>query len=127
MLYEEMKKEIESQFPSLQFTLDDEKKLISIPPIHQDVGSIDIQDDGDELTIFVGNFTHWHCGCFDEKKADSDEIKEIVSDVIEYLEDMFNNKIFMWGSAMKGGGTQFIDDDFKTNKKGYVWSGPYHS
>ena len=54
MLYEAMKKEIESQFPNLQFSADDEKKLISISPIHENVGSLEIQDDYDELTrIFV--------------------------------------------------------------------------
>ncbi len=127
MLYEAMKKEMESQFPSLQFSTDDEKKLISIPPVCNDVGSIDIQDDYDELTVFVGNFTHWHCGYFNEKSGNPDEVKEIVTEVAEYLQDMFNDKIFMWGSSMKGGGTQLIEDGFKTKKQGYVWSGPYHS
>ena len=127
MLYEAMKKEMESQFPSLQFSTDDEKKLISIPPVCNDVGSIDIQDDYDELTVFVGNFTHWHCDYFNEKSGNPDEVKEIVTEVAEYLQDMFNDKIFMWGSSMKGGGTQLIEDGFKTKKQGYVWSGPYHS
>ncbi|MFC3194885.1 hypothetical protein ACFODZ_11600 [Marinicella sediminis] len=127
MLYEAMKKEIEDKFPSLQFSADDGKKLISIPPAYEQVGSIDIQDDYDELTIFVGNFTHWHCGYINEKSDDIEEVKEIVSEVAEYLQDMFNDKIFMWGSAMKGGGTQLIEGDFKTKREGYVWSGPYHS
>lgn len=127
MLYEAMKKEIESQFPSLKFSFDEEKKLISIPSVCNEVASIDIQDDHDELTVFVGNFTHWQCGCFDEKSSSSDDIREIVSEVTEYFQDMFSDKIFMWGSAMKGGGTQLIEADFKTNKQGYVWSGPFHS
>jgi hypothetical protein len=127
MLYEAMKKEMRSQFPALQFSSDDERKLISIPPVCNEVGSIDIQDDYDELTIFVGNFTHWHCGYFDEKSGNLDEVKEIVSEVAEYLQDMFNDKIFMWGSAMKGGGTELIEENFKPNKQGYVWSGPFHS
>lgn len=127
MLYEAMKKELESQFPSLQFSSDDEKKLISIPSVCNEVGSIDIQDDYDELTIFVGNFTHWHCGYFNEKSGNLDEAQEIVSEVAEYLQDMFSDKIFMWGSAMKGGGSELIEDNFKTNKQGYVWSGPFHS
>ena len=127
MLYEAMKKEVEAKFPSLKFSADDENKLISIPEIHEDVGSIDIQDDYDELTIFVGNFTHWHCGYFNEKSGNLDEAKEIVSEVAEYLQDMFNDKIFMWGSAMTGGGAELIEGNFKTNKKGYVWSGPFHS
>lgn len=127
MLYESMKAEITKQFPSLEFTFDDEKKLISIPAKHEEVGNIEIQDDYDELTIFVGNFTHWHAGYYDENSANQDQIKEIVLEVAEYLNDMFNDKIFMWGSAMKSGGSEYIDEDFTTNKQGYVWSGPYHS
>lgn len=127
MLYEAMKNEIEAQFPMLQFSADDEKKLISIPSIDDGVGSIDIQDDYDELTIFVGNFTHWHCGYFNESSSDFEEIKDIVSEVAEYLQDMFNDKIFMWGGATTGGGTEVIEGNFKPNKRGYVWSGPFHS
>ena len=127
MLYEAMNKEIECQFPSLQFSTDDEKKLISIPPVCKEVGSIDIQDDDDELTIFVGNFTHWHCGYFNKRSGNLDEINEIVTEVAEYLRDMFNDKIFMWGSSRKHGGTKLIEEGFKTKKQGYVWSGPYHS
>ena len=127
MLYEAMIKEIETTFSSLKFTVNEENKLISIPSIHKEIGSIDIQDDYEELTIFVGDFTHWHCGYFDGKPENSEGIKEIVSEVSEYLRDMFNDKIFMWGNAMKGGGSQLIEEGFKTDKQGYVWSGLYHS
>ena len=127
MLYEALKLRLKRNFRHWSFSSDDENKLISIPPKHPDVGSLDIQDDYDELTIFVGNFTHWHSGYFNEAEEDLEQLNEIVTDVAEYLEDMFNDKIFMWGSASKGGGTQAIEDGFKTKKNGYVWSGPYHS
>lgn len=126
MLYEAMKSELQSQFPLLKFSSDDEKKFISIPPVCSEVGSIDIQDDYDELTVFVGNFTHWHCGYFDEKMGNPDEVNKIVSEVSECLQNIFNDNVFMWSSAMKGGGYELIDDNFKTNKQGYVWSGPFH-
>ena len=127
MLYEAMKIEIEKHFPSLRFTIDDDKKSISIPSNHEDVGSIEIQDDIDELTIIVGEFTHWHSIPYNEKTDDAELVGEIVTDVIEYLHDMFSDKIFMWGSATKGGGSRLIEEGFKANRKGYVWSGPFHS
>lgn len=127
MLYEAMKKEIETRFPLLAFSYDNEKKLISIPSKDKGVGSIDIQDECDELTIFVGNFTHWHCGYYDESSENQEQVKEIVSEVSEYLTDMFNDKIFMWGSSLEGGGSEHIEEGFKTNKQGYVWSGQFYS
>jgi len=122
-----MKKEIESKFPFLQFCSDSKKKLISIPSACSEVGTIDIQDDYDELTIFVGNFTHWHCGYFNVSTDNLDKVNEIVSEVADYLDKMFNDLIFMWGNAMNGGGTELIEENFKANKRGYVWSGPFQS
>ena len=126
MLYEAIKAVIEKRFPSLKFSSDDENKLISIPPRHPDVGSLDIQDDYDELTVFVGNFTHWHSGYFNGAQENLEQLNEVIEGVVEYLEDMFSGRIFMWGSVSKGGGTILIEDDFKTKKSGFVWSGPYH-
>lgn len=123
MLYKAMKNKIQKEFPSLKFSSDDKSKLIIIPPRHVQVGSIEIQDDFTELTIFVGNFTHWHVGYCDEKSGSEEQIEDIVSDVSDFLADMFNDKIFMW-SDERGGGFEYIDEGFETNKQGFVWSGP---
>jgi hypothetical protein len=125
MLYKALKKELETHFPLLGFTSNDKEKLITIPYQHKDVGEIIIYDDKDEFTISVEKFTHWHIGCIDRKSKDINQIEEAVSDVVNFLEDMLNDKIFMYGSSVKGGGASYIDDDFSTNKQGYVWSGPY--
>lgn len=125
MLYKAMKKELEIQFPQLKFTSNDIEKLITISPMHKDVGNIEIQDDIDELSIFVGNFTHWHAGYYDKESGSEEQINNTVSEVIEFLRDMFNDKIFMWGNAMNGGGFEYIDEGFSTKESGLVWSGPY--
>jgi hypothetical protein len=76
--------------------------------------------------VFVGRFTHLHLGYYNADLASTDQLEETVSLVIEYLEDMFNDKIFIWATS-NSGGTEYIDDEFKTIKDGYVWSGPYQS
>ncbi len=74
--------------------------------------------------MFVGRFTHLHLGYYNVELANSEQLKETVSLAIEYLEDMFNDKIFIWSDS-NSGGTEYIDDEFKTKQDGYVWSGPF--
>jgi hypothetical protein len=75
--------------------------------------------------VFVGNFTHWHAGYYDRESGTQEQINDTVSEVVEFLIDMFNDKIFMYGDAKTSGGFQYIDDDFTTNEQGFVWSGNF--
>ena len=124
-LYTTLKNEIIKNFHSIEVTFDDQKKLITIFSIHKDIGNINIQDDYDELTVFVGSFTHWHSSYYNAELANIEQLNQVVFEVIEYLKDMFNDKIFMWGTAKTGGGTKYIEKGFYPKNEGYVWSGPY--
>jgi hypothetical protein len=109
VLLETVVRKLEADFSSLQFFVDKEKHTIVIPPIQEGFGSIEIEDDGDELIIFVGNFTHWHAGCYGEELSDEDKAKEIAEDVVEFLRDVLNDKVILWGSH-KGGGVVYRDE-----------------
>jgi hypothetical protein len=123
---------MKAEFPEVKFTLDKGKHLISIAPKHPDVGSIDIQDDDDEITVFIGNFTHWHVGCYEDKLSETQKAKSIAEDIAEFLQNLFDDKIIMWGCHEKGGG--FYVKGNKPNSKSWlgtqhkewVWSGPVH-
>jgi hypothetical protein len=65
MLLEILIKNLESQFPSLNFVVDEENYLVIIPSLHEEIGNIEIQDDGTEMIVFVGHFTYWHVGCYE--------------------------------------------------------------
>ncbi len=125
MLYQAMKKELQSRFPFIEYTIDDDKKLITIPNQNKLIGNLDIQDDSDELTIFIGKFTHWHCGYYDKNSNNKNQINETISEMSEFLSDLFNDRIFLWGSEICGGGFKYIDENFTTKAQGYVWSGRY--
>ena len=127
ILYEAIKTELRSSFPSLEYKEDYENRLISIPSGHGEVGSLDIQDDFDELTIFIGNFTHWHCGYLDRKTGTKEQAKVIAQEVCDFLNDLFKDNIFIWNDGKSSGGFEFIDSEFKAKIKGFVWSGPYGS
>jgi hypothetical protein len=129
VLLETVIRKIESEFSSLHFVVDGDKHTVSILPIYEEFGSIEIQDYGSELIVFVGNFTHWHPSCYEENLSDKEKAEIIAEDVAEFLHDVFNDKIIMWGSNEGGGG--FITRDEQQSQKSqskihqmWLWSGP---
>jgi hypothetical protein len=127
VLLETVIRKIESEFSPSQFIVN-EDRTVSIPPIHKEFGSIEIQAYGSELMIFVGNFTHWHASCDEENLSDQEKAEMIAEDVVEFLHDVFNDKIIMWGSNEGSGG--FITRDEQQRQKPqskihqmWLWSG----
>jgi hypothetical protein len=110
VLLEAIVRKLEAGFSSLQFFVDEEKHAIVIPPIQEGFGSIEIQDDGDELIVVVGNFTHWHPGCYTEELSNEEKTEAIAEDVVEFLRDVLNDKIILWGSHKEGGGFVYRDE-----------------
>lgn len=133
MLLQAMIKKMEKDFPTIEFAVNEKDHLISIPAKHGDVGTIDIQDDFDELTVFVGNFTHWHVGCYEENLTEEQKAESVAEDVSEFLQDLFSDKIIMWGCHQKGGGFYLKGERPNSQSwlgaqhKEWVWSGPLHS
>ena len=129
VLLEAAIRRIESEFSSLHFIVDEDRRTISILPIYEEFGNIEIQDYGSELIIFVGNFTHWHASCYEEDLSDIEKVEMIAEDVAEFLHDVFNDKIIMWGSNKRVGGfiarDELKDQEFQSNiHQLWLWSGP---
>jgi hypothetical protein len=105
---------------------------VVFPAVHPEVGDVKIYDDGSELTLVAGHFTHGHFSDFDTKSNEEAE-QNIVDDVIRFLEQLFADQIVLWGSHQSGGGwydrkvtSQTIPaiEQMKKGKPLYVWSGP---
>jgi hypothetical protein len=129
MLLETIVKKLKSEFPSLHFTVDKGKHLVVIPPIYQEYGNIEIEDDGDEFIVIVGKFTHWHASCYREDLSEREKAETISDDVIDLLRKIFDDKVVTWGSHKGGGG--FISRDALQNDgselekyQKWIWSGP---
>jgi hypothetical protein len=96
--------------------------------VHPDVGDVQIFDDGSEVTLVAGNFTHGHFSDFRSNSAEEAENK-VVDDVVDFLERLFTDQVVMWGSQPGGGGWHRrgkLDSDSPFPPSGplYVWSGP---
>jgi hypothetical protein len=107
------------------------------PAMHPQVGDIQIHDDGSELTVVAGNFTHGHFANYDEDLSDDKKDEAIVEDVIEFLEALFADRVVLWGSHGGGGGWYRRDrpqtdrhalplqiEQMKQASDHFVWSGP---
>ena len=96
--------------------------------IHPEVGDIEISDDGDEVTVVVGHFTHKHFDNYDTGLSEAEVAERIAQDVVSFLEDLFSDKIVLWGSHRGTGGCYERDQKpprfFGRRRKKYVWSGP---
>jgi hypothetical protein len=95
------------------------------PAAHPEVGDIQVCDDGDEVTLYAGNFTHGHFSNYD-KIPEQEKAKEISDSVVEFLEAVFADRVAFWGSHKTGGGWRRLDAGLqeKPEASEYVWSGP---
>jgi len=95
-----------------------------------DVGDIEIYDDGEELTVLVGKFTHTHFGNYDTTLSSQQRVERIAEDVVSFLEDVFADRIEFFGSHIGAGGFRRREhprgllSKLIFGRKTYVWSGP---
>ncbi len=83
-----------------------------------------IHDDGDEVTAYVGHFTHSHFSSYDDISEEA-KAREISEDVMIFLEDLFADRVLLWGSHEKGGGWHFSRKTiYPPNPAGRNTSGP---
>jgi hypothetical protein len=99
---------------------------IAFPAIHPDVGDLEIYDDGDELTVVAGKFTHGHFSNYDDALSMEQKAAQISDEVATFLEELFADRIVLWGSHEGAGGWHKRGERAasQNDAKEYVWSGP---
>jgi hypothetical protein len=94
---------------------------------HPNVGDLSIWDDGDEVTVSIGDITHGHFDSFDSNLTQEKMESEIVERVVDFLRNMFADKYLLF--KMQGGGgwqhLDYIEKPFKRreNTEYFIWSG----
>jgi hypothetical protein len=94
-----------------------------------EVGSVAIYDDGDEVTIYVGKLTHAHFPRASSGQA-PEHSRSFEAEVADFLESMFSDRVLVW-TAKDGGPPDGWHDGFDGSIPGdlpvgarlYVWSG----
>jgi hypothetical protein len=117
---------LRERFPDRGMRLESRPEPCAIfPAVHQDVGDIEVCDDGDEVTVYAGKFTHGHFSNYNEL-SQTEKAQIISADVVEFLDAVFSDQVVFWGSHEGGGGWHRIDiGPYEDPEAGeYVWSGP---
>jgi hypothetical protein len=99
---------------------------VVFPAIHPEVGDVLIYDDGDELTVIAGKFTHGHFSNYEKDLSEEQKSETISEEVVDFLEALFSDQIVLWGSHQGSGGWYHRGSPSarKVEAKKYVWSGP---
>ncbi len=129
MLLNTVIRKLKLELPLLNLILDKEKHKITISAIYEGFGNIELDDDEDEITLFVGNFTHCHFGCNQEYLSEKEKAEMVAEEVVEFLNDLFNEKVTMYGSHGGGGGFKYRDERKGQEsrldmRQRWLWSGP---
>jgi hypothetical protein len=119
--------ELQKRFPERGLRIGSAPEACAVfPALHPEVGDILIYDDGDELTLVAGKFTHGHFASYDDSLSDDKRADRIVDEVVSFLEELFADRIILWGSHEGGGGWYRAEKGSAFQQRGneYVWSGP---
>ena len=135
MLLQIVEENIQNEFPSLQYSMNESNDTLIIKGPNDRVGNIEIEDDLEEIIVMVGNFTHWHAACYDQTITKDERDKQVSAEIIDFLRDLFSNKLILWGSHQTSGG--FYNIDLALNEQDsscepseveqYFWSGEKYS
>lgn len=115
-------------FPRVKFDFNGASNVIAtIQPIHRSWEPIIICDDGDEVTVYFGHFTHKHYGYYGESTDPMLMARTVASDVVEDMKLVFDDQLefYKFGG---GGGSRPRGKQGKLSKllfgiRGVVWSG----
>lgn len=127
LLAETLLPELQRRFPDRGLRIGVEPESFAFfPAIHPEVGDIQIFDEGDELTVVAGNFTHGHFSNYEDELSVEQKAELIVAGVLNFLDELFGDRIVLYGSHAGGGGWYRREESsaWSDGEKKFVWSGP---
>lgn len=99
------------------------------PAACSEVGDVQIYDDGDEATVVIENVTHHHTNPYDPEMNSSDRARWITNEVVEFLQTLFDDRVFLWSRRQGhgGGGCHWpfegvIPDGVPDDADLFIWS-----
>jgi hypothetical protein len=119
---------LKTAFPAAPFEYSGQGNLVASLPIPNRIGDLKLCDDGDEITVFLGDVTHCHFSqdYLGDGKYSSEP--EVCDAVIQYLTDLFSERVFFYHARDRrrdGSGPVPPPDELEEIKKDcrcFVWS-----
>ena len=121
---------LEHRLPGTHISVPGENRSVaSIASSCPDIGSLLIVDDGDEVTIFLGRFTHCHFELDDEAESPMAAETRLFEEVADFIGQVLTEQIEFYGRGVAGGCRVRCDKPrswfsrLLFGKRSYVWSG----
>jgi hypothetical protein len=96
--------------------------IASFDAPYSELGRLVIEDDGDEVTVYLGTVTHGHFSAFHESQ---DRRPAAIADLLgSFLEDLFSDQIVAYSTGLTHG-WQAVGDETITKRRGrqqFFWS-----
>jgi hypothetical protein len=118
---------LRARFPDRALRVHDgTQPAASFPAAHPEVGDLRIDDDGDELTITVGELTHGHFSPRDYETPSEKKEEEVIERVVKFLDEVFADEIEFWTADGAGGWHPRGKEPSarRPHMRRFVWSGP---
>jgi hypothetical protein len=96
----------------------------------EELSPLQICDDDDEATIYLGTISHGHFGCYEEGITEDERHQLIAEDVADFVRDLLSNRIVAMSTlgGRVGGWRRLSADEVSPSpsvlKRQYVWSHP---
>lgn len=89
-------------FPSQPIYVEDSAAIVPCPC--KEIGQFAVYDHDEELTVYVGEFTHGHFSSYDDSLTPEQAEAEIITELIEFFGDTFADQVeFYWNDFGAGG------------------------
>jgi hypothetical protein len=130
MMLEKLLADLVRKFPEQQCRIEKEPTpRLVIPPKYVEFGEIEITQEGDELILVAGKFTHSHFACYAERVSADEKVMDIIDNVADFLSATFADQVIFWGGHRQTGGWYRIDLDGDSqlrtdNGDQFLWSKP---
>ena len=136
MIRDSLIRAIQQRFPDIAFSyFDATQPCARVSPNCEDIGDLEIYDDGNEATVSIREITHTHFNPY-KKMPEHDRDQWIADAVIDFLVALFTDRILLYRSEdRRQGGFQCHDSPIDRSLpvpgteqyQCFVWSGPVAS
>jgi len=129
MMMDLLKTELTRRLPGLEIRTEASNRSIVLAAAHEEVGDVTILDDGDELTVYIGDITHGHFSGYTPGISPDQQMREIVDGLVGFVEDLVADRVLIWRSG-RSGGWDIIESEEQlkvhsdAGTQFYLWSGP---
>jgi hypothetical protein len=117
---------IRERFPDRDFVIEmpPSPTIVTLEAPYPELGTLAIEDDGDEVTVHVGRVTHGHFNAFHEIP---DDRPAAIADLLgEFLEALFADRVLLYRNRFSGG-WRYLEDGEQprpTGRSEFLWSRP---